>query len=54
MSLSEELLEAVDKYCKDYKYNRSEFIRHAVRYLFKHEFVKVKEDDNTIENKTAN
>ena len=45
VSLSEELLEEIDAYCKKFKYNRSEFVRHAVREVLKKIY------DNTIENK---
>lgn len=43
ISLSEPLLNVVDKYCEQYKYNRSEFFRHAVRMVIK----EVEKDDNT-------
>mgnify|MGYP001599674245 CR=1 len=31
ISLPDELLKAVDEHCKDYQYNRSEFIRFLMR-----------------------
>ena len=33
MSLPQELLDALDAYCKEHNYNRSECIRHAIREL---------------------
>lgn len=33
ISLPKELLTEMDKHCKEHQYNRSEFIRHAVRSL---------------------
>jgi len=47
-SLTDELLKLIDAHCVKFKYNRSEFIRHAVREVFK------KENDNTIKSKTTN
>lgn len=49
VSLSEGLLKTVDKHCKKFKYNRSEFVRHCMREVLKRE-----KYDNTIENKKAN
>jgi metal-responsive CopG/Arc/MetJ family transcriptional regulator len=43
ISISEPLLTVVDKYCDQYKYNRSEFFRHAVRMVMK----EVEKDDDT-------
>lgn len=33
ISLPKELLELLDVYCKEKKYNRSECIRHAIRII---------------------
>ena len=33
ISLPTELLEKVDKYCGDHEYNRSEFVRFALRAI---------------------
>ena len=45
VSLSEELLKDIDAYCEKFKYNRSEFIRRAIRSVL------YKIYDNTIEDK---
>jgi metal-responsive CopG/Arc/MetJ family transcriptional regulator len=45
VSLSEELLKEIDAYCRNFKYNRSEFVRHTVREVLKNIH------DNTIEDK---
>ena len=37
ISLPKELLTELDKHCKEHQYNRSEFIRHAVRTLMSEE-----------------
>ncbi len=37
VSLSDELLKTVDKYCMKFKYNRSEFVRHSMREVLKKE-----------------
>ncbi len=33
ISLPDELLNKVDQYCQDFKYNRSEFVRFALRAI---------------------
>jgi len=33
ISLPDELLEKVDRYCDDFEYNRSEFVRFALRAI---------------------
>lgn len=35
ISIPDPLLKVVDLYCEQYKYNRSEFFRHAVRMVLK-------------------
>ncbi len=39
ISLPDELLEDLDVYCEDLRYNRSECIRHAIRLLIQPEDV---------------
>lgn len=43
VSLSDELLKIIDSYCQEYKYNRSELVRQALRELLKRET----KNDNT-------
>jgi metal-responsive CopG/Arc/MetJ family transcriptional regulator len=45
ISLSDELLEATDSYCKKFRYNRSEFVRHAIREIIKYEMGVVRYED---------
>jgi len=49
ISLSDALLVVVDKYCKNYKYNRSEFVRHAMREVLRKDSY-----EDTVENKKTN
>jgi len=35
VSLSDKLLEVIDNYCVEFKYNRSEFVRYAVREILR-------------------
>lgn len=49
VSLPDKLLELVDEHCEQFKYNRSEFVRYAMRKVLKKE-----KYDNTSKNKKTN
>lgn len=53
VSLSEDLLVAVDNHCEKFKYSRSEFVRYAIREVMGRYFGGLNFDshDNTNKNK---
>jgi metal-responsive CopG/Arc/MetJ family transcriptional regulator len=45
ISLPDELLEKVDRYCDDFEYNRSEFVRFALRAIVDNKTNKKTDED---------